>query len=80
MRRLLVLLALALAASLGSSVFSAIRGTESASLASYRWACHGTAAAMLALAAPLLGAFGSFGALIVAVTLTERAFARVENP
>ncbi|MCA9595802.1 MAG: UbiA prenyltransferase family protein [Myxococcales bacterium] len=76
----LVLLALALAASLGSSVFSAIRGTESASLASYRWACHGTAAAMLALAAPLLGAFGSFGALIVAVTLTERAFARVENP
>jgi 4-hydroxybenzoate polyprenyltransferase len=74
------LLSIALVASLGSALFAAVRGTEVASLAGYRWACHGTAAAMLALSAPLLGAFGSFAALIVAVTLTERAFSRAENP
>jgi len=74
------LLVLALIASLGSALYAAARGTEAASLAGYRWACHGTAAAMLALAAPLLGAAGSITALLVSVALTERAFSRADNP
>ncbi len=74
------LLAIAVAASLGSAAFATLRGTEGASLAGYRWACHGTAAAMLALAAPLLGAYGTFAALLASVALTERAFARSVNP
>ncbi len=76
----IALLAVAVTASLGSALYAATRGTETASLAGYRWACHGTAAAMLALAAPLLGIAGSIAALLVSVALTERAFSRAENP
>lgn len=76
----IALLALALAASLGSALYAAVRASEAASLASYRWACHGTAAAMLALAAALLGAAGSIAALLGAAALTERAFSRAGNP
>lgn len=76
----IALLGLAVAASLGSALFAALRGTEAASLAGYRWACHGTAAAMLALAAPLLGAPGTVAALLLSAALTERAFARSGNP
>ncbi len=74
------LLALALLASLGSALLALLGGTEAASLAGYRWACHGTAAAMLSLAAPLLGAAGSVAALLMSTALTERAFSRSLNP
>jgi geranylgeranylglycerol-phosphate geranylgeranyltransferase len=74
------LAALAVGFTLVSVAFVLRRGTERAALAGYRYAIHGTSAALLALAAPLTGVAFALLVLGGAALLVERAFASSPNP
>jgi 4-hydroxybenzoate polyprenyltransferase len=74
------LLGAALLSTIASS-FSAIRsGTALGALAGYRWAVHGTTAALIAPAAGLLGAPATLVVLALGIVIVERAFSKSKNP
>lgn len=71
---------LALLSVLASAATALRHGTPRASLVGYRYAIHGTHAALLALAANTLSAIPCVALLVVGGALAERAFAASDNP
>ena len=63
-----------------SALRVAVTPTERAALSSYRFAVHAATVGMLALGSATLGEAGTAVAILIAVTLTERAFHRTPNP
>jgi hypothetical protein len=57
-----------------------VRGTDEAALRAYRASVPASILAMLALAAPLLGRWGTTVVLVVALALVALAFRRTPNP
>jgi hypothetical protein len=74
------LLGAALLATLVSAFLALKSGTAGGALSGYRWAVHGTTAALLAPAVPLLGPIATALLLFLGVSLVERAFAKTKNP
>jgi len=64
---------------LGSTLPPMVRDTDAASLQTYRVAVPAAILMMLALAAPLLGRWGTTAVLVVALTLVRAAFRRSPN-
>jgi hypothetical protein len=65
---------------LASTIGPIASGTDAAALQAYRAAVPASILAMLALAAPMLGRWGTTAVLVLALGLVWAAFRRSPNP
>jgi hypothetical protein len=70
----------AIAVGLVSTIGPIVANTDAAALRAYRFAVVASILCMLALAAPLLGRWGTTAMLVASLVLVRAAFRRSENP